>query len=346
MKRRNFLKSSLLTAGAVGFGNAVSGVQPSEYAPAIDAALADDHKPIPEFGDPLSNQLTAYIYDSPNSAVWVRWKGSILTCYRAEALQKYPYFYPLRAPKSGLSLTTETAQPWPHHRSVFFGLDNVNRSNFWQNNPDKDRIVSKKLELGECSEKSVEIFNECLWIPFEKEPIMADKRRFVLTILNDETYTLDAYIEMTALTEVVCGRTNHGFFGVRTEHDLSVDGGGGLLNSEGQQTQEHTLDKYARWMCSYGKRYGRNDGLTEGVAIMSPPYKRSPFDRSVWFTRDYGNFSPMPFNSFARDERLVMPKDDTLRLAYRTVAFTGEPNKSFLDAQWNEFAKLSEGKIS
>ena len=330
MKRRNFLKSTLLTVGALGLNK--------------QNVFAD--KPAPTFGDPADHHLTAYIYDSEGSAVWIRWKNMVLTCYRAEAKQKYPYFYPLRALKSGLSLTSETAQPWPHHRSVFFGLDKVNGANYWQNNPDKDRIISSKLALGECAEKSVEFFNECLWTPFEKEPIIADKRRFVVTIINDETYTLDSYIEMTALTEVVCAKTNHGFFGVRLEPDISVDGGGILLNSEGQQTQANTLDKFARWMAGYGKRAGRSDGLVEGVAILSPPYKRSPFDRNVWFTRDYGNFSPHPFNAFADDETFILPNNDVLRLAYRIVAFTGIPSKSFLNELWNEFTTLSEGKRS
>ena len=329
MERRNFLKSTLLTAGALGFGR---------------YAYAD--KQIPQYGDPADHHLTAYIYDSENSAVWIRWNNAVLTCYRAEALQKYPYFYPLRALKSGLSLVMETGQPWPHHRGVFFGADKVNGANYWQNNPDKDRIISKKLTLGECTEKSVEILNECLWMPFEGEPIIADKRRFALTIINDETYTLDCFFELTALKEVVFVKTNHGLFGVRTENDLSMDGGGVLLNSEGQQTEPNTHTKYARWMTAYGKRYGRNDGLVEGLAIMSPPYKRSPFDRSVWFTRNYGNFSPNPFDSFADDEKFIMPKDDVLRLAYRIVAFTGTPANSFLNAQWDEFTTLSEGKRS
>ena len=338
MKRRNFLKNSLLSVGALGLSN--SAFAENQFF------LSDPPKPVPTFGDPEGDYLTAYIYDSENSAVWIRWKNAILTCYRAEAFQKYPYFYPLRALKSGLSLTTETAQPWPHHRSVFFGLDNVNGSNFWQNNPDRDRIVSQKLALGECTEKSAEILNECLWIPFEKEPIIADKRRLVVTVLNDESYTLDCYYELTALTEVVCSRTNHGFFGVRLEKDLSVEGGGVLLNSEGQQTQANTHNRFARWMTAYGQRYGRNDGLIEGLAIMTPPYRRTPFDRNVWFTRDYGNFSPMPFDAFQRNETFVMPKDDVLRLAYRITTFTGTPSNAFLNAQWEEFAALSEGKHS
>ena len=342
MERRNFLKGSLLSAGALAMGTDIFANTP---IPQFNESV-DDVRPQPRGGDPATDYLTTYIYDSQNSAVWVRWKNQILTCYRAEAIQKYPHFYPLRAPKSGLSLTTETAQPWPHHRSVFFGLDRVNGANFWQNNPERDRIVSKKLELGECTAKSSEFFNECLWTPFGKEPIIADKRRFVINIINEETYTLDCYYELTALTEVICEKTNHGLFGVRVENDLSVDGGGVLLNSEGQQTMPNTHNKPARWMTAYGKRYGRDDGLIEGLAIMSPPYRRPPFDKNLWFTRDYGNFSPMPFDALANNERFIMPKDDVLRLAYRIVAFTGTPSTSFLNNHWDEFNSLSEGKRS
>ena len=331
MKRRNFLKTSLLTAGALGLGGQ------QIFAAGMAASKTDDT---------TDARLTTYIHDSQNSAVWIYWNNMVLTCYRAEAMQKYPYFFPLRALKSGLSLTAETAEPFPHHRSVFFSLDKINGANFWQNNPEKDRIVSKKLSLGKCTETSAEILNECLWTPFEKEPIIADKRSFVVNIIDKETYTLDSYIEMTALTDIVVDKTNHGFFGARTEYDLSVNGGGVLVNSEGGQKQGSTHGKPAKWMASYGKRSGREDGLVEGFAIMSPPYKRSPFDRNVWFTRDYGNFSPMPFDAFANDEKFIMPKDDVLRVAYRIVAFTGVPTQSFLDKQWDEFAALSEGKRS
>ena len=63
MKRRDFLKSSLLTVGALGLGQYTFANEP------INALTA---KPVPQFGDPASDYLTAYIYDSETSAVWVR----------------------------------------------------------------------------------------------------------------------------------------------------------------------------------------------------------------------------------------------------------------------------------
>ncbi|MDR1479228.1 MAG: PmoA family protein [Planctomycetaceae bacterium] len=336
------MKNSLLTAGILGLGNQVFHGQQT-------LALGDEPKksavkPIPTFGDNRADYLTAYIYDSPKSTAWIRWKNAALTCYRAEALQKYPYFYPLNSLKSGLSLTSETGQPWPHHRSVFFGADKVNGRNYWQNNPDKERIVSKKLGLGEVTAKSAELLNECEWTPTGSEPIIADKRRFLLTILDEETYTLDCYFELTALTEVKIKPSNHGLFGVRTTEDIAVVGGGTLVNSEGQERQEKTHGKPAKWMASYGKRYGRDDGLIEGLAILAPPFEREPFKQGFWFTRDYGNFSPMPLNFMKSD--IVLPEGDVLKLAYRIVAFTGEVKKDFLNNQWEKFAEASKGKRS
>jgi hypothetical protein len=57
--------------------------------------------------------------------------GEIVTEYKYAPTQKYPYFYPLNGPASGESVTTETSEPYPHHQSLFFGLDFVTTpSNF------------------------------------------------------------------------------------------------------------------------------------------------------------------------------------------------------------------------
>ena len=53
MKRRNFLKNSMLSVGALGL---------SKYAFADNSFFfSDPPKPVPTFGDPASDYLTAYI---------------------------------------------------------------------------------------------------------------------------------------------------------------------------------------------------------------------------------------------------------------------------------------------
>ena len=73
----------------------------------------------------------------------VRVDDRTFTCYRFGAGQKYPYFYPVNGPRSGVSVTTESSLPWPHHRSLFFGSDKVNGGNYWQEGNDQGQIVSR-----------------------------------------------------------------------------------------------------------------------------------------------------------------------------------------------------------
>ena len=73
----------------------------------------------------------------------VRVDDRTFTCYRFGAGQKYPYFYPVNGPLSGVSVTTESSLPWPHHRSLFFGSDKVNGGNYWQEGNEEGQIVSR-----------------------------------------------------------------------------------------------------------------------------------------------------------------------------------------------------------
>ena len=66
------------------------------------------------------------------------------TRYRFGAGQKYPYFYPVNAPLSRVSVTTESSLPWPHHRSLFFSCDKVNGGNYWQESNAEGQIVSRR----------------------------------------------------------------------------------------------------------------------------------------------------------------------------------------------------------
>ena len=75
--------------------------------------------------------------------VWVRVDSRVFTCYRAESTQKYPYFYPIVGPATGLPMTAETGMPWPHHRSMFLGCDHVNEGNYWQQPLSHGQIVSR-----------------------------------------------------------------------------------------------------------------------------------------------------------------------------------------------------------
>jgi hypothetical protein len=347
MNRRHFLKASVVLTGA-GLTASSLFAQPKDYF-------------ISNGGENPPQHLTGY----PDTAggkhqlfqLWVRnQNNTVLTSYRAHKTLKYPYFYPVTGPLSGLSLTAETAMPWPHHRSVFFGLDKVNGGNYWQDSLSRGQIISQgpafvKDEKGKfkIDNTSVEITDNCLWVPqgdpepwkqTERSPIIEDQRHFVIKILDERRYILDANIVVKALTDIKVEQTNHGLFGVRSAPDIAPTGGGVLVNADGVQGQEKTLGKPSRWMAFYGKRAGLKEEVVEGIAVFCPSKAPHPtFENCPWFTRDYGNCSPTPMLWIPKDKPFQLPQGDELKLRYRVVAFGGTPKEADLDGLWEEFDK-------
>ena len=269
MDRRHFLKTASLSLAGAGFAANVF----AQNNPPKDYFISNG-------GDPALDHITCYpdIQGGKHQLfqLWIRRNNETLTSYRAHQTQKYPFFYPVAGPVSGLSLTSESAMPWPHHRSLFFGLDKVNGGNYWQDTLARGQIISQgpsfaKGEDGKfkIDNESVEIVDRCLW-GREGENIIEDNRRFRVKILDDRRYIIDAWITVKALVEIKAERTNHGLFGVRTAHDLSPLGGGVLVNAEGIEGQENTLGKPSRWMAFYGKRAGLKEEIVEGIAVFCP----------------------------------------------------------------------------
>ena len=250
----------------------------------------------------------------------------------------------MAGPLTGLPLTTETGRPWPHHRGIFFGLDNVNDGNYWQDNLGRGQIISQGPSFNktdgqyQVSATTAEIVDRCLWKRGADEPIIEDNRKFVVKVLDERRYILDADIVMKALVDVAVGQTNHGLFGVRCAPDLAPTGGGILESSEGAKGEAATLGKPARWIAFYGKRAKLKDEVVEGIAVFCPSKAPHPrFENCPWFTRDYGNCSPTPMLWLEKDDPFRLPKDEELKLRYRVVAFTGTPKDADLDGLWNEF---------
>ncbi len=286
---------------------------------------------------PGSEALTAY---QNGPLVLVRWANTTLAGYRAAPSQKYPYFGPLAGPASGLSLTTESSLPYPHHRGLWLGCEPLNGGDFWADNSlDRGHIRSlgPKLEMLPNDPRAVIIRDYCRWerpgttIP----PALDDMRTFTLRVIDDRTRVLDAEFALTALTNVTIGKAKHSFFALRCAPDLSPMYGGTLVNSEGGIGAAGTYGKPAAWCGYYGKRSGH--GPVEGIAIMDHP--RNPWSPSPWLTRDYGHLSPSPFNF--RSRPWTLPEGESIRLRYRVVLHAGDPKEASLDRLYKEWAESS-----
>ncbi len=322
--RRRFLGQTALLAGAGLLGTKVFS----------NSVLADSTF-TPTGGEKPVGHLTGYVVDEHQA--WFRLNNIALTSYRAHTTQKYPYFFPVLGPKTGLSLTSETGLPWPHHRSLFFGCDKVNGGNYWQDTNAKGQIVSQGIKLGTIDETSGELFDRCLWQKAGADPIIEDTRTFKIKILPNGNYLIDSEFDLKMLTDVTIEKTNHGLYAIRCAPDISPDGGGTLLNSNGIRGEKETFGKPANWCTFFGKRTGFPD-VVEGIAILQSKEAPHPrFANCPWFTRDYGNISPMPMNFIDPKDPLKFAKDETLLLRYRVVAYSGTPEEADLNGLWDDF---------
>lgn len=278
--------------------------------------------------EPGADKLTAY-QDGPQ--IWVRWNNLLVTSYRAHPTQKYPYLYPLSGPLSGLSLTSETSVPFPHHRSLLFACDRVNGANYWQGPVALGQIVSAGLRLGQVTAQSAEIFDHCQWRVPGKPAAMTDSRKFTVQVASPRLRWIDAEITWTAVENVKVQRTNHSLFALRASPDIIPWSGGSLVNSQGSTGEKGTFGQKAAWCAYWGKRLGAH--VVEGIALFDHP--ANPWAPSPWFTRDYGFISPTPMNFL--DQPWELAEGRSIVLRYRVVLFAGDPKEAELErlyAQW------------
>ena len=261
----------------------------------------------------------------------VRVKGETFTCYRFGAGQKYPYFYPVNGPVTGRSVTTESALPYPHHRSLFFGCDRVNGGNYWQEGNELGQIVSAGPRIAINGPEYVRIEDRCEWRKPGESPILADVRDIRIEVPSATLRVIDFQITLSALVDIRVERTNHSLFSARVEPELSVKSGGTLFNAEGALAEKGTYGVPSGW-CDYS---GKHCGTTEGIAIFDSP--ANPWFPSKWFTRDYGFFSPTSMEWL--EEGFRLKQGEKLRLHYRVLVHAGDAAQAKvadLFRQWSQ----------
>jgi hypothetical protein len=250
------------------------------------------------------------------------------TVYRFGAGQKYPYFFPVNGPASGLSLTTESSLPYPHHRSLFFGCDKVNGGNYWQEGNEKGQILSRGPQVLKNGPGEILFLDECDWRQPGKAPMLTDRREIRITAPSQDLRLIDFQVTLKAREAVQIEKTNHSLFAVRMAPELSAKETGTMLNAAGDSAERGTFGTASPWMdCS-----GQHCQTTEGIAIFDSP--GNPWYPSRWFTRDYGFFSPTPFE-WLDEKGFPLKMGETLALKYRVVVHNGNARQAGI-ARWFE----------
>ena len=310
LSRRQFLSGAAGLAGA-----------------SLAASRSGDAQEGADQPEPGPLALTGYLF---SRHVWVRHDAEIITCYRANPTQKYPYFCPVIGPASGLPLTTESGDPYPHHRSLLFACDRVNQANYWQPGIERGQIVSRGPQLAGGQGDQIVITDACDWRIPDADPDLTDERRFTISAPSPALRLIEAEITVTAAVDAHISRTNHSLFALRAAPELAPKWGGALVNSEGQVVEKGTFGQEARWCTYYAERFG----MVEGIALMDHP--SNPWSPCTWFTRDYGFISPTPMQ-WLGEEGLDLPQGESWRLRYLVVGYAGTPEEAGLDAIYDNW---------
>ncbi len=257
--------------------------------------------------------------------------GKFFTSYIFSSDEKYPFFYPVNGPLTGGSVTSMRNGEYPHHSSLFFGLDQVNGGNYWQEGLERGRIISVNAEVVKQSGDTAVITDECIWSrPGVSSPIK-DQRKITITAPSPSVYQIDVVLSLEMLMDVQILKTNHSLFSARMAADLSVKNGGVMINAEGASGEKETFGKPSAWI-DYS---GRRGAFNEGLAIMQHP--SNPWYPSPWFTRDYGFISPTPMYWPTNGTDTSLKKGEVLTLRYRVIIHGGTTEEANVKKYFEEY---------
>jgi hypothetical protein len=303
------------------------------------AALAgrlSSHSAVANHEQAASASSPAMSAERLDDRIVVRVKDQTFTSYRFGPGQKYPYFYPVNGPLSARTITTESAMPYPHHRSLFFGCDKVNSGNYWQEGNERGQIVSKGATIARNGPDYVQLQDDCEWRQPGQNSIMSDHREIRIEAPSPKLRIIDFSVVLTALTDIRIEQTNHALFSARVEPELSAKSGGTLINAEGATAEKGTYGVASAW-CDYS---GRHCGFTEGIAIFDSP--RNLWFPCKWFTRDYGFFSPTPMEWLGQ-EGFALKRGERLPLRYRVVIHGGDVRQANIETLFQQWKTAEKG---
>lgn len=285
-----------------------------------------DAKPVPDH----------QVLPLPNCEASFQYRGQELTRYRFAPWLVRPYWYPMAGPE-GRSLTRIGHPHDPvghsHHYSVWISHADVGGVNFWTDR-DTGRIVHQRVELyDDTPEAAVMITSNAWQEPTEGRTVLVDRRRAEVRRRGDDSWLMLVDIELEApdTGPVTLGETAFGPMSVRMAKAIGVaDGGGRILNSEGQLNEQEVFRKPARWVDYSGPL---TNEVRAGITLMDHP--DNPNHPSAFHVREDGWMCA----SLTFKGALTVERARPLRLRYALWSHPGVPQREQIDPHWQDFAK-------
>ena len=255
-----------------------------------------------------------------------------------------------------------------HHVGVFFCVDGVNGTNFWNyyRNPDgkEPKIRHVRFDKIEGSEGNGVLKATSHWIDKRGEFLLEEKRSMTFAADEGERFcTIDLAINLTAQRKVVFEDIEEGVLGIRLSDYLretqngvqpkkdaslpqeQVKGTGRYFSSTGMETARNIWGKRHRWVALQGIRGGK----VAGIAVFDHP--DSINHPTYWHVRKYGLLSvnPLGQGDFQRQQpdrknpvkpfRLTLEKGQTAHFRFMIMLFDGVRDEADVEGWYRRYAK-------
>jgi hypothetical protein len=250
-----------------------------------------------------------------------------------------PYIHPIHAPDGSGILTEAPEKNYNWHLGLWFGLNNVNRKNFWSDNA---QFHPKPLNVPKPEGNRVAFTIESDWQTIDSRrperppgPVtLTEYQAWTITDHGDH-YTLDlVWTAKAGASDVVFGKADYGGLFVR------LLGGRNPQNSEGVKGTKEKRDAPealpARWMLLEDHSKSRAAGKNAFVAIMDHP---ANLGHPVPWRVSGSHFG----TSLCKAQEWTLKAGESAVFRYRVLVASRAPDISFVESQWKEFAGQPAG---
>lgn len=297
------------------------------------AAQLPSAKPIPRVQAlPLPHHTTSFQLD-----------GNELTAMHYDPQDMRPFCYPIRT-SQGVSLTRMGHPHDPlthsHHNSVWVSHNMVNGIDFWGDHAKKQgRMVNVEIsrEGYEDSDEfaSMRMVNNWLNADDQALQLIELRRTEVRPLDGAKSWLMIIDLEFTPPPgkTTTLGATGFGLVAVRVAKSIGVhDGGGRILNSEGQLNEEQVFRQPARW-CDYSGRITNAANGFAGITLMNHPM--NPHNPTAFHVRNDGWMGCC----LSLDTPVEVTEQKPLRVRYALWAHDGVTTQAQSEAQWKAFVE-------
>lgn len=232
--------------------------------------------------------------------------------------------------------TSELYYDHPHHKGVWFSVDEINGIKFWN---EDGRIENQSFEVVEPSGNPAVLKTVNHWLGTDGKPLLEEAA--TISVYKNRLLTYDVTLTAVA-NEVEIGDTKEGMFAIRLPNSMrEMVAGGPVINSDGVEGTKAAWGRTANWV----DYKGPIDGHVFGVTLMDHP--GNPW-QSRYHVRDYGLFGVNPFGAGAytqgRDDaqeahHRVLKSGENLHFKYGLYVHSGETTNEDINTVFMQFAE-------